>query len=60
MRIYLTSPAYANGGRYLEVGAVVGVGTEKHEITAERADDLVVADRATEVDDEPVAEGEGA
>lgn len=56
MRIYLTSPAYANGGRYLEIGAVIGVGEAKHEITAERAEDLVVAERATEVEDEPEVE----
>ena len=58
MRIYLTQPAYANGGNYLEAGNTVGVGPAKNEITVERAEDLVAAERAIEVDDEPAAEVE--
>lgn len=50
--IQLTSPAYANGGRYLETGTVVTVGDGKHEITEERAADIVKGERAIDIEDD--------
>lgn len=38
--ILLLSAAYLNGNAFVDAGATVGVGTEKHEITEERALDI--------------------
>lgn len=56
----LTSPAYANGGRYLETGTIVTIGDGKHEITEERATDIIAGERAIEVEDEAEPESDDA
>jgi len=38
--ILLLSAAYANGGAFVDAGNVVPIGTDKHEITEERAVDI--------------------
>lgn len=54
--IQLTSPAYSNGNRFLDAGLIVEIGAEKHQITEERAVDIVLGNRAVEVSDEALAE----
>ncbi len=56
--ILLLSAAYLNGNAFVDAGATVGVGTEKHEITEERAVDIEKGLRGeiSEVED---ADGEG-
>lgn len=38
--ILLLSAAYMNGNAFVDAGATVGIGTDKHEITEERAVDI--------------------
>jgi hypothetical protein len=38
--ILLLSAAYLNGNAFVDAGATVGIGTDKHEITEERAVDI--------------------
>lgn len=38
--ILLLSAAYLNGNAFVDAGATVSIGTEKHEITEERARDI--------------------
>ncbi len=56
--ILLLSAAYLNGNAFVDAGATVSIGTEKHEITEERALDIEKGLRGeiSEVED---ADGEG-
>jgi len=56
--ILLLSAAYLNGNAFVDAGATVSIGTEKHEITEERARDIEKGLRGeiSEVED---ADGEG-
>lgn len=61
--ILLLSAAYLNGGTYVDAGAQVPIGTEKLEMTEERAEMMVTAKLAEVVPDDEAADedagGEG-
>jgi hypothetical protein len=60
--ILLLSAAYLNGNAFVDAGATVGVGPEKHEITEDRAVDIQKGRRGeiSEIDDEAEeVEGDG-
>jgi hypothetical protein len=52
--LLLLSAAYSNSNTYIDAGATVEVGPEKHQITEERARDLVKSKlaEASEVDED--------
>lgn len=58
-QILLLSAAYANGGAYVDAGATVNVGTGKHDITEERAEEIVAGKRAEVIEDASADEVEG-
>ncbi len=57
-KILLMSAAYLNGGGYVDAGTEVPVGTEKLEMTEERASDMVKAKLAEELSDDEDGAGE--
>lgn len=59
-KILLLSAAYLNGGGYVDAGTEVPVGTEKLEMTEERASDMVTAKLAEELPDDDAGDaGDG-
>jgi hypothetical protein len=59
--LLLLSAAYSNSNAYIDAGATVEVGPDKHQITEERARDLVKSKlaEASEVDEDDDGENDG-
>ena len=57
--LLLLSAAYTNGGSFIDAGATLEIGTEKHQITEFRADDMSTAGRGEIVENEEDDEDEG-
>lgn len=54
-KILLLSAAYLNGGAYVDAGAQVPIGTEKLEMTEERAAGMIAGKLAEELPDDEQA-----
>lgn len=50
--LLLLSAAYTNGGSFVDAGATLEIGGEKHQITEFRADDMFKAGRGEIVEDD--------